>query len=248
MPLALVTGASAGIGRTFAEALARRGYDLILVARSTARLEALARELAERHQIAADCWTADLASDEGREAVAARIAALPRLDLLVNNAGGATTGKLHKIPLEPQMNMLRLHVLAPMRLCAAALPRMVAHGAGGIINVSSIAGFLFGPGNVNYSATKAYLTSFSLGLDTEVRGAGVRVQALCPGFTHTEIHAEMPHVKQQIPGWLWGKAEHVAETSLRQLEAGGPVICVPGWRNKILWRVLTMIPRGLRGR
>jgi short-subunit dehydrogenase len=248
MPLALVTGASAGIGRSFADALARRGYDLILVARSTARLDALVQELSERHHVRAEAWTADLTSDEGRERVAERIAALPRLDLLVNNAGFATTGKLHKIPLAPQMDMLRLHVLAPMHLCAAALPRMVEHGAGAIINVSSIAGFLFGPGNVNYSATKSYLTSFSLGLDTEVRGAGVRVQALCPGFTHTEIHTEMPHVKRQIPAWLWGRPEDVVETSLRQLAAGGPVICVPGWRNKILWRVLTMIPRGLRGR
>jgi short-subunit dehydrogenase len=248
MALALITGASAGIGRSFAEALAKRGYDLILVARSTPRIEALGRELAHRHRIRCECWTADLATDAGREDVAARIAALPRLDLLVNNAGVATTGKLHKVALEPQMNMLRLHVLAPMRLCAAALARMVEHGAGGIINVSSIAGFLFGPGNVNYSASKAYLTSFSLGLDTEVRGAGVRVQALCPGFTHTEIHAEMPQVKRQIPGWLWGRADRVVESSLRQLEAGGPVICVPGLRNKILWRLLSIVPRGLRGR
>lgn len=248
MPLALITGASAGIGRTFAEALARRGYDLILVARSTGRIETLARELAERHHVRAEAWTADLASEDGREDVAARIAALPRLDLLVNNAGFATTGKLQKIPLGPQMDMLRVHILSPMRLCHAALPRMVEHRAGAIINVSSIAGFLFGPGNVNYSATKAYLTSFSLGLDTEVRSAGVRVQALCPGFTHTEIHTEMPHVKQQIPAWMWGKAEEVVETSLRQLERNGPVICVPGLLNKVLWRVLVMIPTGLRSR
>lgn len=248
MPLALITGASAGIGRCFAEALAQRGYDLILVARSTDRIVALACELSGRHKISAEAWTADLASDTGREDVAARIVALPRLDLLINNAGFATTGKLQKIPLGPQLDMLRVHVLTPMRLCHAALPRMVEHGAGAIINVSSIAGFLFGPGNVNYSATKAYLTSFSLGLDTEVRNAGVRVQALCPGFTHTEIHTEMPHVKQQIPAWMWGKAEDVVEASLRQLARNGAVICVPGLLNKVMWRVLAMMPRGLRGR
>jgi short-subunit dehydrogenase len=248
VPLALITGASAGIGRAFAVSLARRGYDLILVARSTARIEALGRELAAAHGVQCDTWTSDLASEAGREETAARIAALPRLDLLVNNAGFATTGKLTKIPLEPQMDMLRLHVLTPMRLSAAALPRMIEHRAGGIINVSSIASFLYGPGNVNYSATKAYLTSFSLGLDTEVRGVGVRVQALCPGFTHTEIHTEMPHVKRQIPGWLWGSAERVVETSLRQLAAGGPVICIPGTRNRILRRLLTLIPHALRRR
>ena len=248
MALALVTGASAGIGRSFAEALARRGYDLILVARSTARIEALGHELSDRHKVRVNAWTADLASDAGREDVAARIAALPQLDLLVNNAGFATTGKLAKIPVESQTDMLRLHALAPMRLTAAALPRMIEHRAGGIINVSSIASFLYGPGNVNYSATKAYLTSFSLGLDTEVRSAGVRVQALCPGFTHTEIHANMPHVKQQIPWWLWGSADRVVETSLRQLAAGGPVICIPGMRNKLMRWVLTLIPHALRRR
>ena len=248
MPLALITGASAGIGRSYAEALARRGYNLVLLARSTARLEALGRDLAARHGVSVEAWTADLASDAGREDVAGRIAALPRLDLLVNNAGFATTGRLSRIPLEPQMEMLRLHVLAPMRLSTAALPRMIEHGAGGIINVSSIAGFLYGPGNVNYSATKAFLTSFSLGLDTEVSGAGIRVQALCPGFTHTEIHDEMPHVKKQIPSWLWMQSDRVAEISLRQLEAGGPVICVPGARNRLMRRVLALIPHALRRR
>jgi short-subunit dehydrogenase len=246
MPVALITGASAGIGRSFAESLARRGYDLILVARSTSRIEALGRELASRFGVAYDAWTADLSSDAGRESVAARIAALPRLDLLVNNAGFATTGKLAKTELEPQLQMLRLHVLAPMHLCRAALPRMLAQGAGGIINVSSIAGFTYGPGNVNYSATKAYLTNFTLGLDTELMGSGIRVQALCPGFTHTEIHDEMLHIKRQIPSWLWMVSTDVVEISLRQLEAGGPVICVPGMRNRILRRMLGLVPHALR--
>jgi len=246
MPLALVTGASSGIGLSFAESLARRGYDLILVARSTARLEALGGQLATRHTVAVETWTADLASDAGREHVAARIAALSRLDLLVNNAGFGTTGKLSKTALDPQMEMLRLHVLAPMRLCVAALPRMIAQGAGGIINVSSLAGFLYGPGNVNYAATKAYLTAFSLGLDTEVASTGIRVQALCPGFTHTEIHDEMPEVKRQIPAWMWMNADRVAEISLRQLEAGGPVICVPGTRNRLIRRLLQLMPHRLR--
>lgn len=248
MPVALITGASVGIGRAFAKALAARGYDLILVARSTGRLEALADELTSRHGTQCDCWTADLADDAGREGVADKIAALPALDVLVNNAGFATTGKLRKTGLDAQMQMVRLHTLAPMRLSAAALPKMTERGTGGIINVSSIASILFSPGNVNYNATKAYLTSFSLSLHTEVQDAGIRVQALCPGFTHTEIHAEMPHVKQQVPKWLWGNAADVVNTSLRQLERGGPVICVPGWPNKVIWFVASRIPMGWRAR
>jgi short-subunit dehydrogenase len=245
MPLALITGASAGIGRSFAESLARRGYDLILVARSTNRIETLGRELAGRHKTTCDAWTADVSSDVGREEVARRVAALPRLDLLINNAGFVTTGKLVKTELEPQMEMLRCHVLAPMRLTRAALPRMIGHGSGGIINVSSIAGFFYGPGNVNYAATKAYLTSFTLGLDTELVGTGIRVQALCPGFTHTEIHDEMLHIKRQIPPWLWMASGDVAEISLRQLEAGGAVVCIPGIRNKLMTLVGRLVPHGL---
>lgn len=242
MPLALVTGASAGIGRSYAAGLARRGYDVILVARSTERLEALARELRDQFNVKVEAWTADLASDAGREDVATRIAALPRLDLLVNNAGFATTGKLVKIPLAPQMEMLRLHMLAPMRLTTAALPNMIVHHGGAIINVASIAGFMYGPGNVNYSATKAYLITFSLGLDTELAGTGVKVQALCPGFTHTEIHKEMPHVKKQIPSWLWMDADRVVDISLSQLERGGPVVCIPGKRNKLMKFVDSLVP------
>ncbi len=248
MPLALITGASAGIGRSFAEALARRGYDLILVARSTARIEGVARELHARHAVTCETWSADISTDQGREATAARIAALPQLDLLVNNAGFATTGKLVKIDVEPQLEMLRLHVLAPMRLARAAAPGMVARGAGAIINVSSIAGFIYGPGNVNYSASKAFLTNFTLGLDTELVGTGVRVQALCPGFTHTEIHDDMLHVKQQIPSWLWMQSADVVEISLRQLETGGAVVCIPGLKNKLMIAVLRRIPHAWRRR
>lgn len=246
MPLALITGASAGIGRSYAAALASRGYDLILVARSTDRSEALARELRTRHSVQVEAWTADLSTDRDREEVATRIAALPRLDLLVNNAGFATTGKLYKIPLEPQMDMLRLHVLAPMRLTTAALPQMIERKAGGIINVASVAGFLYGPGNINYSATKSYLISFSLGLGTELAGTGVSVQALCPGFTHTEIHKEMPHVKKRIPGWMWMDADRVVAISLAQLDRQGPVICIPGKRNKALKFILGLLPHSVK--
>jgi short-subunit dehydrogenase len=246
MPKALITGASAGIGHSFAESLARRGYDLILVARSTARIEALGQDLAGRFHVKCETWTADISSDAGCGEVAARIAALPDLDLLINNAGFATTGKLAKIDVEAQLEMLRLHVMAPMRLARAAIPAMIARGSGGIINVSSIAGFLYGPGNVNYSATKAYLTSFSLGLDSELVGTGVRVQALCPGFTHTEIHDEMLHVKKQIPKWMWMQSADVVEISLRQLERNGAVICIPGIKNKLMTAVLRRIPHALR--
>ena len=245
---ALVTGATAGIGREFCRQLAARGYDLVLVARDEARLRELAVTLEREHRITARVHRADLTEDDAVGALVGWIEAAEELTLLVNNAGFGTRGPLASAPPEEQSRMLRLHVLAPMRLTRAALPGMLARRRGGIINVSSVASFLYGAGTVNYSATKAYLTTFSEGLDVELRGTGVRVQALCPGFTRTEFHRRMGPDARGRPRWLWLTAESVVSTSLRQLERGGPVVCVPGLRYRLLVAGLRLVPRGLIGR
>src|SRR6185295_11802349 len=131
-----------------------------------------------------------------------------------NNAGFGTQGRLHQIAVEPQARMLRLHTMAPMQLTHAVLPRMVARGAGWIINVSSVASFIYSAGNVNYSATKAYLTRMTEVLDVELAGTGVVVQALCPGFVRTEFHARGKMNMSKVPDWLWLKAERVVDASL----------------------------------
>jgi short-subunit dehydrogenase len=129
------------------------------------------------------------------------------------------------------------------------LPILLKNGRGGIVNVSSVASFLYSPGNVNYCATKAYLTNFSEGLAAELRGTGIRVQALCPGFTHTEFHGRMQLEADILPpSWMWMSAGRVVETSLRRLERGGGVVCVPGIRNKLIVLLLRLIPRPLIGR
>jgi short-subunit dehydrogenase len=183
-PRALVTGASAGIGRVFADRLAARGHDLIVVGRDAERLGALAGELGAAHGASVEVFPADLSRDDEITRLVQRVSAASPLAVLVNNAGFGTTGRLVTVPPEPQVAMLHLHTLAPMRVTQAALPAMVARGAGAVINVSSVASFLFSAGSVNYCATKAYLTVFSEGLAAELAGTGVRVQALCPGFTH----------------------------------------------------------------
>ncbi|GIV59641.1 MAG: hypothetical protein KatS3mg043_0730 [Rhodothermaceae bacterium] len=185
---ALITGASSGIGAGFARRLAERGYNLILVARRADRLAELAEELQTRHGIEAEGLPADLATDEGIRRVEARIVDCDTLDLLVNNAGFGTTGRFAEIDLAPQLAMIHVHVIAPVRLIRAALPGMMARGAGGIINVSSVSAFWPNAGSATYSATKAYLNAFSEALAHELRGTGVTVQALCPGFTRTEFH------------------------------------------------------------
>jgi hypothetical protein len=244
---ALITGATAGIGAAFARELAARGYDLVLVARDGPRLEALASELRGRHAIAAESLAADLSGDDGVERVVARLAGLPALTLVVNNAGFGTAGALATAPADVQERMLRLHVLAPMRLTRAALPGLLERRRGAVVNVSSVASFLYGAGSVNYCASKAYLTTFSEGLGAELAGTGVQVQALCPGFTRTEFHQRIGPAAGDHPKWMWLTADAVVRASLGQLDRRGPVICVPGLLYKALVVVVRLLPRRLIG-
>jgi short-subunit dehydrogenase len=244
-PLAVVTGATAGIGKEFCERLAVRGYDLIVVARDGNRLEALKLDLEQRHAIEVEVFPADLTIDTDVSLLAERMTRSPRLALLVNNAGFGTRGTLADASPTQQEAMLQLHVMAPMRLTQAALPVLLRNGRGGIINVSSVASFLYSAGNVNYCATKAYLTTFSEGLAAELRGTGVRVQALCPGFTRTEFHQRMDLDVGGLPAIAWLSVGKVVETSLRSMERGGPVVCLPGLRYKLIVLLLRLIPRAL---
>jgi short-subunit dehydrogenase len=244
-PLAVVTGASAGIGKAFCERLAARGYDLIMVARDGNRLESLRQELEGRHGIAVEVFPADLTIDTDVSLLAERLTRSPQLALLVNNAGFGTRGTLADASPAQQEAMLRLHIVAPMRLAQAALPVLLRNGRGAIVNVSSVASFLYSAGNVNYCATKAYLTTFSEGLAAEVAGTGVKVQALCPGFTQTEFHQRMKMDPGEVPRWMWMPADRVVEISLRSLERGGPVVCIPGIRYKLMALLLRLLPRRL---
>ena len=247
-PLALVTGASSGIGAVFSRKLALRGYDLLLVARDGERLSTLATELAT-FGASATALSADLTTDDGLAIAEQAMRTAGRLDLLVNNAGFGTTGSFAATPLAQQEAMLRLHVTAVNRLTHAALQLMKPARHGGIITVSSVASFVNSAGNVNYCATKAWQRSFSEGLSLEVEPFGIRVQALCPGFTHTEFHQRMAFdQKKSAPPWMWLDAETVVETSLRQQESNGPVICIPGAQYKILVFLARHIPLWIKRR
>jgi uncharacterized protein len=244
--LAVVTGASAGIGREFAEQLAGRGYDLLLAARDRDRLTGAAAALASTHGVEAEAFQADLTRDDDVTRLAERISASPRLALLVNNAGFGTRGTLAEADPGKQAAMVRLHTLAPMRLTQAALPVLLRNRAGAVVNVSSVASFVYSAGNVNYCATKAYLTTFSEGLAAEVAGTGVQVQALCPGFTRTEFHSRMAE-PDRLPRFAWLSAQAVVEQSLRCLDRGGPAVCIPGLRFRIVVGIIRLTPRRLIG-
>jgi uncharacterized protein len=247
-PVALVTGATAGIGKSYVSQLARRGYDLIAVARDGARLATLAAEIGPAHGVRVTTIAADLTTDAGIAATVHGINQAARLDLLVNNAGFGTLGTLAETEMSKQEQMLTLHVVAVNRLTRAALERMVPARSGGIITVASVASFVNGTGNVNYCATKAYQRSFCEGLALEVARHNIRVQALCPGFTRSEFHQRMGDVPRLkgMSGWWWMTSDDVAAISLRQLERGGPTVCVPGWQYKSLVFLARHIPMRLR--
>ena len=237
---AVVTGASSGIGAAFARKLGQQGFDLILVARRADRLRQLGDELAASQHVRVDVCVADLAEAAAVERVAEMMTERSDLELLVNNAGFGTMGHFADSEVQLQLDMLRVHVLAAARLARAALPGMIRRGRGGIVNVSSLGAWLPCAGNVQYAATKAYLNTFSEGLQDELRGTGVRVQALCPGFTYTEFHDQEQmrgFDRSQVAKRLWMPADDVVEYSLRALQRNR-VIAIPGWRNRLLARIL----------
>lgn len=241
MALAVITGASAGIGAEFARQLRARGYDLLLIARREERLRELAAQLGN-----ADTLVEDLASEAALERVAARLEAA-RPDLLVNNAGFGTKGLFHETALDRQMEMHRLHVLATVRLSRAVLPAMTARNAGGIINVASVASFGRSVENVSYCATKAWMTAFSEGLYLEMRrtAPGVAIQALCPGFTYSEFHDVLGSDRNKVASTLWLRAEDVVRESLDAL-AAGRLYVVPDWRYRWFVHLYPKLPNSLR--
>src|SRR5712691_4703673 len=241
---ALVTGASTGLGAVFATALARQQYDLTIVARSRERLEALAERLRHSDGIAVEVVVADLTQAAALYTVEQHVAGDQRLELLVNNAGFGTTGPFATLDPDREEAEIRLNIMALVRLTRAALPGMISRDRGAIINVSSIAAFVPGPYDATYGATKAFVNSFTEGLHEELRGTRVLVQALCPGFTHTEFQQRAGIDVSRIPAFAWMTPEAVVEASLRALQRG-QVVCVPGLGYRLLAMLIGAAPRRL---
>ncbi|MDQ1730150.1 MAG: uncharacterized protein QOK10_309 [Pseudonocardiales bacterium] len=242
---ALVTGASAGIGAAFSRRLAAEGRDLVLVARDVERLESTAAELRERYLVDVEVLPADLASDSGCQAVAARIGQQDKpVDTLVNNAGIGLYRGFGNAPLADEERLLDVNVRAVLRLTHAAVNAMRPRGRGEIINVSSVAGFTPRGAAVTYAAAKAWVTSFSEGIALSLAGSGVRVGAICPGFTHTEIHQRANTDMSHLPGWMWLTADRVVAEGLADLRAGKPV-SIPSKRYKTIVLATRLAPRPL---
>lgn len=243
MPTALVTGATAGLGRAFAHELSRRGYDLVIVARDGVRLAGVAGELRDRDRTTVTVVTADLTTSDGLEAASAAIRE-HHVDLLVNNAGSSIGRFFGDTDIEDESAQLDLLVRAPLHLTDAALDVMRERGSGQIVNVASVAGFT---PRGTYSAHKAWLINLSQWLNIQYAPQGVTTMALCPGFVRTEFHQRMGVDTGAIPAWLWLQADMVVATALDDLERG-KAISIPSARYKVLATLARYTPPRLVAR
>ncbi|MGK5732338.1 SDR family NAD(P)-dependent oxidoreductase [Streptomyces sp. URMC 124] len=240
MTTVLITGATAGIGAAFARRLAGDGHDLVLVARDEERLGRHATELHDRHGVEVEVLRADLAEEEGIEAVEARLRDRERpVHLLVNNAGFGNKGGYLEVSLADELKMLRVHCEAVLRLTSAAAEGMRERKRGAVINVASVAAFV---PRGTYGASKSWVVQFTQGAARDLAGSGVRLMALCPGFVRTEFHQRAGMGTDNVPGWLWLDADKVVTAALRDLSQG-KTLSVPDPRYKAMTGLMKLAPR-----
>jgi len=237
---ALVTGASSGIGWHFADFLADKGYDLVITARNTDRLNQIAKDLNEKKNCHVEVISADLTTDEGIQAIENRLLA-GDIDVLINNAGYGLNKSFTKSKTKEEIEIIRILCEAPMRLAHAVLPSMIDKNSGIIINVSSVAAWITGG---HYSAAKSYLMVLSESLHTELSDTAIKVTSLAPGFTHTEFHQRGGMKMDEIPKFMWLDADDVVEVAWNDALAG-KAISIPGRLYKFLYILMRYAPRSL---
>jgi uncharacterized protein len=239
--VALITGPTSGIGAGFARRYAADGYDLVLVSRDGKRLDELAAELRNEAGRAVEVLPADLASSADRDKVAQRLAA--GVEVLVNNAGFGTAGEFWTADPALLQSQLDVNVTAVMQLTRAALPPMIDAGRGTVINIASVAGLLSGRGST-YSASKAWVVSFTEGLAGGLRGTGVGIHVVCPGYVHTEFHERAGIDMASLPSFMWLEVDDVVRESMADI-ARGKVVIIPGMQYKAITTATRMVPRNL---
>jgi short-subunit dehydrogenase len=246
--VALVTGASQGIGAEIALELARRGHRLVLVARSEDKLRAVA-EAIEAGGGRADVLAADLADRPARAALLDRVAELGvTVDVLVNNAGFSTMGRVAEADVDAELTMLEVDVVTVVDLCTRLLPGMVERGRGAVLNVASTAAFQPLPGQAGYGAGKAFVLSYTQSLVGELKGSGVSATALCPGPVDTGFGERAGFTKEEaekaLPSVMWVDAAAVAKAAVDGLDKGRMVV-IPGVANRVAAAMAQVTPRTL---
>lgn len=245
--LAVITGATSGIGAAMARKLAAMGYDLLLTGRRMDVLAAVAEDIRRAHGVAVRCHHAELSTDDGAHALATMLRELD-VEVLVNNAGFGASSRYPSCDPQQMAALARLNVLTPLALTDAVLPAMVRRHCGGIINVASEGIYLPIPANAVYSGVKSFLKTWTEGLHQDLRGTGVRVLAVCPGLTRSDFHPRMglPQSRMVDRGPLrWMQPEQVAEATIKAWQRGH-VVCVPGIHTRVLIAAMNLLPH--RGR
>lgn len=240
MAKALVTGATAGIGKEFAFQLAAKGYDLILVSRNNDRLNTVAREIKDKYPVSIQILVSDLGTDEGIKKTCALIKSEGKnLEYVVNNAGLGINKPFHKADLAEEVNLLNVLVKAPLEICHTAINQMLNSHKGFIINVGSVASWTT---SGTYSAAKVWLTSFSESLNTNYQDSGINISVVAPGFTRTEFHKRALMPIDSIPKWMWLTTNFVVKEAIKAVEKGQAVV-IPHLKYKFLYLVLRLLPR-----
>ena len=236
----MVTGATAGIGESFTRVLAREGFSIVLVARDLERMKERAATLESQFNVQTAIVQADLATDDGCAKVEKYLTENP-VEVLINNAGFGINKAFSMSDLNSEQQLLDVLVRTPMRLMHTVIPQMKARNSGSIVNVSSVAGWIAGG---TYSAAKSYLTVLLESLHTELSGTGIKISALCPGFTRTEFHERGRMRMNGLPNFMWLSADRVVSQAWKENQ-NGKVLSVPGWQYLILSTVSRFGPRPL---
>ena len=240
-PFAIITGASRGIGAAYASALAKQGYDLLLVARDIPRLEQIAADLQKQHGVTIETNAMNLTTSEAAQTLHAHVQSLNRpISLIVQNAGFGFYGDFAEMPQEKVQAMTHLHVQHITESTRLFLPDLIAQGRGAMIIVSSVVGFIPIPYMAEYAATKAYLKAFGEAIAYEIRGTGVTIQVCCPGFTETDFHDTAGSRPRHI--FFPQSAHQVAEVSLKALESSRTIVTI-GWQGRLTKWVTRLIPQ-----
>lgn len=245
--VALITGASSGIGAALARRVARDGRAVVLVARRMDRLQELAREIERAHGVRALAIARDLARPGAANDLIADVEARGlTVDWLVNNAGFGTLGAFHQLPVERELDEIRLNVETLVELTGRCLPGMTARGRGVVMNIASLGAYGPGPYMATYVATKAFVLSFSESIAVELRGTGVEVLCVCPGFTRTEFQQKAEVDTQFLPDLAWMSADTVADQAVRAV--GRRSVLVNGVMNSVMASSMRFVPRGVVAR
>ncbi len=242
--LALITGATSGIGAAFAKRFASEGYDLIVTGRRKEKIEAFAEAIRGTDHVAVEVVLTELSEKTGIQKVIEAMQG-KQVEILVNNAGFGANSLFYECDLEVAEQLANVSVIAPMELIRAVLPDMVKRKSGTIINISSESVYMIVSRNSVYSGSKAFLKSFTEGLYVDLIGTGVKVMAVCPGLTHTDFHEKMGMEKaRQVNNGLiqWMSPDEIVDSALRDL-AKNKVVSIPGMHAKLLTFFLNHMPR-----